>query len=156
MDIEVVTPDALPEGLVAVGVPVWSSDDGPQIATDPTVVFAVGAPVALDAAWCKRHGFTGKVGQTVTVRSGMPAAAEGESGGPEDPAPDIVMVGAGEVGSLSGTLGLESLRRASAAFVRTVGRGSVAALLLPEVPGLSAAGRGVGRGRRSRVGCVPL
>jgi len=50
------------------------------------------------------------------------------------------VVGMGDAGALAGTAGLESLRRASAAFVRAVGRGSAAALLLPEATGLPVDG----------------
>jgi leucyl aminopeptidase len=127
MEIEVAAFDRLPEGLVAVGIPVSSSPDGPQMAVDAPALAGTGAPPTLDAAWCERHGFTGKVGQTLTVRSGMPSS---EPAGPV-PAADIVAVGIGTVGALSGTTGLEALRRASAAFVRSVGRAPVAALLLP-------------------------
>ncbi len=41
MDIEVATLDTLPDGLVALGVPVASRDDGPQLASDPA---AAGRP----------------------------------------------------------------------------------------------------------------
>ncbi len=126
MEIEVATLGVLPEGLVALGLPASSSADGPQLATGGSDLTAAGAPDALDATWCERHGFAGKVAQTLSVRSGMPSAS-GETG---DTA-DIVVVGIGALGSLSGTAGLEALRRASAAFVRTVGRGAVAALVLP-------------------------
>ena len=125
MDIEVAGVDTLPEALVALGVPVHSSEDGPQIAADASVLTALGAPVALDPPWCKRHGFTGKVGQTLTVRAGIPTS-------PGESSADVVVVGLGDASALSGSAGLESLRRASAAFVRAVGRGSAAALLLPD------------------------
>jgi leucyl aminopeptidase len=136
MHIEVVTPDTLPEGLVALGIPAYSSDDGPRIATDSPALVAAGAPETLDPAWCKRHGFTGKVGQTLTVRAGMPPAGSGDAGGAPASAPDVVVVGVGDAAALAGTVGLESLRRASAAFVRAVGRGSAAALVLPQGAGL--------------------
>ena len=131
MHIEVVTPDALPESLVALGIPAYSSDDGPRIATDSPALVAAGAPETLDLEWCKRHGFTGKVGQTLTVRAGMPSGASPDRGAAGS-ATDVVVVGMGSVEALSGTVGLEALRRASAAFVRAVGRGSAAALVLPE------------------------
>ena len=140
MNIEVVTPDALPESLVALGVPAYSSDDGPQVATGSRALATVGAPATLDPEWCKRHGFSGKVGQTLAVRAAMPSAASGETSGTPASAPDVVIVGMGDAAALSGTTGLEILRRASAAFVRAVGRGTAAALLLPEGSGLPVEG----------------
>ncbi len=138
MNIEVVTPDALPEDLVALGVPAYSSDDGPQIATHSPAMATVGAPGTLDPAWCKRHAFSGKVGQTLTLRAGMPPVGSGDDDGTAPPGPDVVVVGMGDAAGLSGSAGLESLRRASAAFVRAVARGPAAALLLPAGPELLA------------------
>ncbi len=136
MDIEVVTYDSLPDELVALGVPVYSSDEGPQMAIDSEALAIIGGPTDLDAAWCKRHGFAGKVGQVLTLRTGIPGGAPGDSDDTAGSSTDVVAVGMGTTEALSGTGGLESLRRASAAFVRAVGRGSVAALLLPGGTGL--------------------
>ncbi len=129
MRIEAVTLDTLPHQLVALGVPVVI-DGGPQLAVDPSMVTDVAVPDSLDPEWCKRQGFAGKVGQTVTVRAALPSA---DPGGARSGV-DVVLVGLGERASLSGAAGLESFRRASAAFVRAVGRGSAAALLLPDQP----------------------
>jgi len=79
-----------PADVVAVGVPVFSGDGGPTRA-DGT---------GLDAAHCKRRGFTGKVGQTL--------ALDGAAGALE------VLVGLGERTGL----GRDGLRRAGAALVR--------------------------------------
>ena len=114
---------SLPDGLVAVGVPVVTGEDGPR----PTGAADAGGPLLpseIDAAWCKRHAFSGKVGQTVTFRS---------TGDGSDP--EILLVGVGDAAGLSGDGGLESLRRASAAFVRAVGQADSAALLLPGAGG---------------------
>ncbi len=120
MNIEVLGRDSLPPGMVAVGVPVVSTADGPRISggvDDDGFV-----PAALDPEWCSRHGFSGKVGQTVTFRA---ASGDSPSG------PEIVLVGLGTPELLVGDRGIESLRRASAAFVRTAGQGETAAYFLP-------------------------
>jgi leucyl aminopeptidase len=122
MNIEVSLADALPPGLVAVGVPVATGPDGPVVALSTLAVPArLGVPAALDPAWCRSHSFTGKVGQTVVVRTG---------GSVDEP--DVVLVGTGPRADGSTDSALESLRRASAAFVRSSGRGDAAALLLPD------------------------
>ncbi len=123
MKIEAVALDTLSVDLVAVGVPVFADEDGPRLAVDPTLLpEALCVPTALDAGWCGRHGFGGKVGQTVTVHT---------TGGAGGSGPDVVLVGVGSAASLAGDAGLESLRRVGAAFVRMVGKGDAAALLLP-------------------------
>ncbi len=124
MKIEAVALDALPTDLVAVGVPVFADEDGPRPALDTAgLPTSVSAPAALDAQWCTRHGFSGKVGQTVT------ASTTGAGGGA---GPDLLLIGVGGAAALTGDAGIESLRRAAAAFVRAVGKGSSAALLLPD------------------------
>jgi leucyl aminopeptidase len=80
-------------------------------------------PAVLDPQWCKRHGFSGKVGQTLTFRT---------SDNDDGLGPDVILVGVGSSAMLAGDRGLESLRRASAAFTRSVGQGGRVALLLPE------------------------
>ena len=88
-------------------------------------------PGELDPAWCTRHGFTGKVGQTLTLRA---AGANGTPQGTVDlNHAEVVLVGVGDRSLLDGDRGLESLRRASAAFVRAAGHGGSAALLLPDI-----------------------
>ncbi len=131
MIIEAATVDTLPADVVAVGVPVIAHENGPQFAVDPAGLADRGLPLALDPDWCKRRGFAGKVGQTQVVVLAAPPAAEGDSGNPGPSGADVILVGVGEAAGLSGAVGMESLRRASAGFVRAVGRGSAAALLLP-------------------------
>jgi leucyl aminopeptidase len=130
MNIEVATAAELTGNLVALGIPVTSHEDGPQLAVDtgrlPT---AIPVPAGLDPHWCTRHGFGGKVGQTIAINAS--ASAEG-------PGTDVILVGLGDAAGLIGDRGLESLRRASAAFVRTVGRGDVAALVMPDTGDLAA------------------
>ena len=111
-----------PEDLSAVGVPAHSTADGPVPAADPGVVEGVALPKALDAGWCARQGFTGKVAQTLVLRS-------------LDAGPTVVLVGVGPAEKLSGTGGLESVRRAAASFVRAAGKGGSALFVLPEVSG---------------------
>jgi leucyl aminopeptidase len=126
VNIEVGPFERLPAGLVALGVPVFADDDGPRPAVDPAPVPAsFEVPSSLDPAWCTRHGFGGKVGQTVTVRAGSMAGGS---------AADIVLVGVGRASTLSGDGGRESLRRAGAAFARSAGTGAVAALVVPTLP----------------------
>jgi len=124
--IRVTVPSAadIPAGLSAVGVPIHATADGPAAAVDPGTLRGVALPESLDPAWCERQGFTAKVGQTLVLRS---VAAAGTGG---DPDPDLVLVGIGDADTYAGDRGLESLRRASAAFVRAVGRGPVARLVV--------------------------
>ena len=135
MRIESSSAYALPDGLVALGVPVFSGPDGPQPASGVAADIAgAESPTVLDGEWCKRHGFSGKVGQTLIFRSvasatsrlTTPETADGPAG-----RPDTVLVGMGSLADLVGDAGRESVRRAAAAFVRAVGEGDVAALLLP-------------------------
>ncbi len=127
--IEILTLDTLTPDLVGVGLPVTSAEGGPRLAGGSGDVLGVVVPEVLDAEWCARHGFSGKVGQTLTFR-----AAEGDGRS----APEIVLVGVGPSEKLVGDRGLESLRRGSAAFVRVVAQGGTAALLLPGWSGLDA------------------
>ena len=121
MNIDVLEAEALPPGLVALGVPVAMTADGPRLAVSTEPVAArFGVPTGVDAAWCRSRSFTGKVGQTAVVRTG---------GSVDEP--EIVLVGTGPRPAGSADAALESLRRASAAFIRSVGRGDAAALLLP-------------------------
>ena len=95
-------------------------------------------PSDLDADWCERQGFAGKVAQTLVLRS-------------LDAGPDVVLVGLGAADRLTGDQGLESLRRAAAAFVRSAGKGGTAVLVLP--PGIERRPGGHGR-RRGRGRCA--
>ena len=131
MNIEAVAADALGPELEALGVPVASGENGPRPLSGPP------GPTELDQAWCTRHAFTGKVGQTLTYRSGGSdggpgngAASGGGAGGPTGA--EVTLVGVGSTDMLAGDRGLESLRRASAAFVRSVGSAAKAAFLVPD------------------------
>jgi len=142
-------PGALPTDVVVVGVPVSSHEDGPRLATPAgELAELVGLPAVLDPAWCKRQGFTGKVGQTLAFRTTapLPAATGPGTSGPAPQAeggtapaatapPDMVLVGVGDLPALAGDGGLESLRRATAAFIRTVGQGA-AGFVMPDLTGL--------------------
>ena len=59
----------LPDGLAAVGVPVHHSSEGPVIAAATDAVDGITLPGPLDAGWCERQGFSGKVAQTLVLRS---------------------------------------------------------------------------------------
>jgi leucyl aminopeptidase len=115
----------LPDDLAAVGVPVHSTADGPVVAAVPDAVGGIALPGALDSDWCERQGFSGKVAQTLVLRSL-------ESG------PETVLVGLGAADKLTGVAGLESVRRAASSFVRSAGKGGTALLVLPEVVGAPA------------------
>jgi leucyl aminopeptidase len=131
VNIDVLTADRLPRNVVAWGVPVTAHDEGPQVAArvDGAVAEVVG-PIEPDPAWCARYGFTGKVGETLTFRTAGPIDS---SPAPSAPGTgEVVLVGVGPPALLAGDRGLESLRRASAAFVRAVGQGGSAAFLLPD------------------------
>ena len=124
MRIEVLTPETLPPELVALGVPVMVHEQGPRIAVSlDGEVGRLLVPGELDPGWCSRHRFTGKVGQTLTLRA---AGMNGTPQGSVDPNPaEIILVGVGDRSLLEGDRGLESLRRASAAFVRAAGQGAL-------------------------------
>jgi leucyl aminopeptidase len=128
----------LPGDLDAVGVPVFQGADGPQPAAGVTADIAgADVPAVLDPVWCRRRGFTGKPGQTLvfhpvaSATSRLPLRGAGGPGTDDRPRPTTVLVGVGEPDGLAGDRGVETLRRAAAAFVRTVGEGASAALLLP-------------------------
>jgi leucyl aminopeptidase len=133
MNIETLAAEDLPTGLVALGIPVSTGPDGPRPATSSSGLpeqFSV--PGELDADWCKRRGFTGKVGQTLALLAADPAE------------PEIVLVGIGDASRLGDNRGIESLRRAAAAFVRAAGTGDSAAFLLPGAPGDPVPAEGAG------------
>ncbi len=128
IDVTVLSGTGVPDDLACIGVPVHVGDDGPVLVGDPGAVPGHDLPSELDAEWCERQGFAGKVAQVLVLRSTPAVGAVGV-------APDVVLVGLGASGSLSGDKGLESLRRASAAFVRSAGSGGSALLVLPVVDG---------------------
>jgi leucyl aminopeptidase len=128
IDVTAWTGDGLPDDLAAVGIPVHSTSDGPVPTGAPSGLVDLGVPAALDAAWCERQGFGGKVAQVLVLRSAHSDPADAAD-------PDVVLVGIGAADSLSGDRGLESVRRAAASFVRAAGRSGSALLSLPEVGG---------------------
>src|ERR1700736_1633222 len=100
MRVEAVPGGAVPSDVVAVGLPVFLHDDGPRPAVGADrLAEEAHLPSALDPSWCKRHGFTGKVGQTVVFRSappmGVPTSADGDGPRQDSPEPDVVLVGVG-------------------------------------------------------------
>ena len=126
IDVTAVSTTGLPDDLAAVGIPVHSTGDGPVLACDPGLIAGVASPESLDADWCERQGFSGKVAQTLVLRS--PAAASGGASGP-----DVVLVGLGAADALAGNKGLETVRRSAGAFVRAAGKRGSALLVLPDV-----------------------
>jgi leucyl aminopeptidase len=132
IDVTAQSGTGLPDDLASVGVPVHVGHNGPVVAYDPGVVPGIGLPSGLDAGWCERRGFAGKVAQVLVLRS--PPAAGGDG-----MVPDVVLVGLGAADALTGDKGLESIRRASAAFVRSAGSGGSALLVLPVLEDNSAA-----------------
>ena len=124
MIVEAGDAGSLGSDLSAVGVPVATSEGGPVVAAPVGGAPGLASfPGQLDQAWCARHRFSGKVGQTLYYRTGAPGSADDA---------DIVLVGVGDA-ALDGDSGLESLRRAAAAFVRVAGSGA-AAFLVPATP----------------------
>ncbi len=65
MKVEAIVAAGLAEDLVAVGFPVFTGADGPRLGPVAPVTGGLAGPAVLDAAWCKRQGFSGKVGQTL-------------------------------------------------------------------------------------------
>jgi leucyl aminopeptidase len=121
--------ESLPGPLAVVGIPVLAGTGTLVPAVAPGgggIPGVTGTDLAagLDASWCKGQGFTAQVGQTLTFRSV-------ESAGVGDAEPTTVLVGVGDAAKLVGDAGLESLRRAAAAFVRAVGPAGAAGLVLP-------------------------
>ena len=108
---------------MAVGVPVASAEGGPR------PVAGVGGVGRLHASRPARSG----VVQAARVhRQGgpdphlrRPGRLRGRAVADSSAGPEIVLVGVGTPALLAGDRGLESLRRAAAAFVRAVGQGDV-------------------------------
>jgi len=115
----------LPDGVTAVGVPVHSTAHGPVLAAHVGGLDGLTLPATLDPEWSEQQGFAGKVAQTLVLRS-------------LDGGPSVVLVGLGGSEQLVGDRGVESVRRAAAAFVRAAGTGGTAALVLPEVTDVDA------------------
>ena len=105
--------------MASVGVLVFSGDEGPMLVDRTPDTVPIGSPagsvtIGLDTALCERRGFTGKVGRSLVALG---------AGG----APAIVFVGCGDARKAN----LETLRRASAAFVRAAGRTGTGLLVVP-------------------------
>jgi leucyl aminopeptidase len=103
--------------VVAVGVPVVEGDDGPRLAAgvpDPLGIGDNHKALPLDAAMCRQRGFTGKVGETLLALN---------SGG----GPVTVFLGCGEARAV----GVDTIRGACAALVRSAGRSGTAVMVLP-------------------------
>lgn len=137
MRVECTSVAELPADVVAVAVPVFAGSDGPQPASPEALGIAFAdATFMPEASWCERQGFTGKVGQSVVVRvvsgSGSPVGDRAAF------RPDMVLVGLGDRDRLHDEAGRESLRRAAAAFIRSIGEGPSVAFVLPS--GLSLTG----------------
>jgi len=113
---EMVDATAAIEGLVALGVPVVTGADGPELPEGlPPAACGFALPGFLDPAWCTRQGFSAKVGQVLVLR-----ASDG---------PARMLVGVGSAFPSNP----ERWRRAAAAFVRAAGEGGSAAFVLPAV-----------------------
>ena len=133
-------------GGVVVGVPVHEGDDGPVLADAVPGTLRVGVDGGVDGGGvleftidppetgrARQRGFTGKVGQTMVVN------------GPGVDDPTIVYVGCGP----SEKVGIDTLRRAAAAFVRSAGRAGTAVMVLPGT--LAARGGGAGQTQQTET-----
>ncbi|HEX4244052.1 MAG TPA: M17 family peptidase N-terminal domain-containing protein, partial [Acidimicrobiales bacterium] len=126
LQIETAPSSELEADLSAVGIPVFTGADGPQVAPDlPGSVGGVEVPTALDGPWLKRQGFTGKVGQSVVLRN-------------EPGSPATILLGWGAPTGDAGDDEVEATRRSAAAFIRAAGEGGAGALAIP--PGLALNG----------------
>ncbi len=115
LTIEVAGAAAVPDRIVALGIPVLAGDDGPELFEGmPAEVGGTVLPGPLGAEWCRRQGFTAKAGQTLLF-------------GAEPGRPIAVLVGIGPRAGLDE----ERWRRAAAAFVRSAGERGTAVLVLP-------------------------
>jgi leucyl aminopeptidase len=127
--------------VAVVGVPVHETEAGPSVApgVPDAVVVSAGSPAVstvLDGARARQRGFTGKVGQTMTVV--LEPSAQGSLGAD---VPAVVFVGCGKADSVAGADASSAsapfagradvLRRAAAALVRAAGRSGAALFVLP-------------------------
>ena len=138
MKVETTAATVRVEEFVAVGVPVFTGADGPHLGPGvASAITGMASTAALDAAWCKRQDFTGKVGETLVFHAAgatpiRSSPSEGDALIPEtDPPTAMVLVGLGGETKLVGDAGLETLRRGTAAFIRAAGSGDAAAFVLP-------------------------
>jgi leucyl aminopeptidase len=103
--------------VIAVGVPVVRSGDGPRPAPgvpERLNIGHAGVTTALSAELAARRGFRGDAGQSLVV-----ASSDG---------PALVYLGCGDPGSVT----TDTLRRSAASLVRGAGRSGVAVYVLPE------------------------
>ena len=136
MIIEVRSGRAATEGVDVVGVPVQPGADGPLLAVDSRrMESTLGLTGEPDSGWCHRHGFSGKVGQVAW----WPGPSSPEGGSEQAPPFELLLVGMGEADEAGSGGGLESLRRAVAAFVRAASHTESGAFLLPDSPPTGAA-----------------
>jgi len=113
--VELARPQDLPSDLIAIGVPYWSSPDGPVLHGGlPPAVAGTSLPATIPADWALRAGFSAQPGQS-TVLS---AAFESTS---------LVALGLGDPAGVDA----DRWRRAAAALVGAAGQGGVAALAVP-------------------------
>lgn len=82
----------------------------------------------VDLEYCRSRDFTGKLGETLRIRSASPPrASEGTRAGADHATTsDVILVGIGDAAEVD----LEALRRASAAIVRSLERATSAAMVL--------------------------
>ena len=119
LQIETALSSGLETGLAAVGIPVFIGDEGPAMAPGlPESIGGAPVPADLDAVWLKRQGFTGKVGQSLVLRS-------------EPGAPVTVLLGWGARKPDPGDDEVETVRRSAAAFIRATGEGGAGAFVIP-------------------------
>ncbi len=119
LQIETALSSGLETGLAAVGIPVFIGDDGPEMAPGlPESIGGAPVPADLDAVWLKRQGFTGKVGQSLVLRS-------------EPGTPVTVLLGWGARKPDPGDDEVETVRRSAAAFIRATGEGGAGAFVIP-------------------------
>ncbi len=122
----------------AVGIPVFSGTDGPELPAAVPSTIALGAAtlaVDLDPEWSRQRRFTAKVGQTLVASAPH--------------APALVFIGVGE----RAKVGLESLRPLASSQVRSGGRGRADLLQHPdEVVAAADGGHTVGGAGGRRAG----
>ena len=119
LQIETAPSSELETGLAAVGIPVFIGGDGPEVAPGlPESIGGAPVPADLDAAWLKRQGFTGKVGQSLVLRT-------------EPGTPVTVLLGWGTRKPDPGDDEVETIRRSAAAFIRATGEGGAGAVVIP-------------------------
>jgi leucyl aminopeptidase len=108
----------LTESPAVIGLPVLAHPDGPR-PFEAMAAFDLGVelPTALDPGWCKREGFSAKVGSSLVVRT-------------LNRTPTLVLVGLGDLAGLDA----ERWRRAGAAFVRAGGEGGLGVFAMPPEP----------------------